>query len=89
MATKVDATSVLTESLLSSLKQGQELAISGFKTWYDVAGKAFPLPKMETIPFAEALPDPRELLRTTFSFVEDVIALEKELLSELATVVTA
>ena len=41
MPTKTeDATNAFTEAVVSSVKQGQELAFSGISAWADLTGKA-------------------------------------------------
>jgi hypothetical protein len=79
MPTKTsETTSALTDAVVSSVKQGQELAISGLNAWVDVAGKAFSIPKIDTLPFADVLPNAREVVEASFGFAEELLATQKE-----------
>ena len=69
--------------MLTTIKQSQDLALAGIKTFYDAANKAFPMPNLG------ALPNPRELAKTTFGVVEAVIGLQKEFVAELSSLVSA
>jgi hypothetical protein len=83
MPTKTaDATSVLTDAFVTTLKQSQELATASFNAWVDLAGKTFSMPSMpsfDAVPFAEVVPDPREVIEVSFGFAEELLATQKEL----------
>ena len=88
MPTKTaDATNAFTDAVVSSVKQGQELAFSGISAWADLAGKAFSLPKTDALPFADSLPNPRELVEATFGFYEELLATQKEFAIKVADAV--
>jgi hypothetical protein len=88
MPTKTtDATNALTEAVITSVKQGQDIAFSGISAWADLTGKAFSLPKTDAVPFANALPNPRELVEATFGFYEELLATQKEFAIKVADAV--
>ena len=62
------ATTALTDAIASGVKQGQELAFSGINAWVDFTSKAFTLPKADGLPFADSIPNPRELVEASFGF---------------------
>jgi hypothetical protein len=79
MPTKTaDATSAITDAFVTSVKQGQEIAFSGITAWVDLTTKAFSLPKVEGLPFADAIPNTREIVEAGFGFAEELLATQKE-----------
>jgi hypothetical protein len=82
-----EGTAAFTDAIVSSVKQGQELAFSGLNAWVDFAGKAFSLPKVDSLPFADAIPKPRELVEASFGFAEELLATQKEFALKLADAV--
>ena len=90
MPTKTaDATSAITDAFVTSVKQGQELAFSGITAWVDLTGKAFSLPKVEGLPFADAIPKPREIVEAGFGFAEELLATQKEFAMKLVESIAA
>jgi hypothetical protein len=79
MPTKsTDAASAFTDAIVSGVKQSQELAFSGITAWVDLTGKAFSVPKVDALPFADAIPNPREVVEAGFGFAEELLASQKE-----------
>jgi hypothetical protein len=90
MPTKTaDATSAITDAFVTSVKQGQELAFSGITAWVDLTSKAFSLPKAEGLPFADAIPNPREIVEAGFGFAEELLATQKEFAVKLVDSIAA
>jgi hypothetical protein len=88
MPTKTaDATSAFTDAIVSSVKQGQELAFSGISAWVDLTGKAFAFPKSDSLPFVSSLPNPRELVEAGFGLAEELLATQKEFAIKVADAV--
>jgi hypothetical protein len=88
MPTKTeDATSAFTEAIVSTVKQGQELAVSGINAWVDFTGKTFNLPKSDALPFASSIPNPREVVEASFGFAEELLATQKEFAIKLVDAV--
>jgi hypothetical protein len=73
-----DPTAVFTEAVIAGVKQGQELAFSGISLWIDFAGKAFTMPELEVLPFADQLPSAKALVETTFGFAEELLGTQKD-----------
>jgi hypothetical protein len=65
------------DAVVTSLKQGQELALSGLNAWTELAGKTFPLPSLETLPFAAAVAESRQLIDASFGFASELLAIQK------------
>ncbi|HEY7105989.1 MAG TPA: hypothetical protein VH986_06285 [Acidimicrobiia bacterium] len=88
MPTKTsDATTAITDAIVSGVKQSQELAFSGLNAWVDFTEKAFSVPKSDALPFAESLPNPREFVEAYFGFAEELLATEKEFAIKLVDTV--
>ena len=89
MPTKTtDATSAFTDAVVNGVKQGQELAFSGITAWVDLTGKAFSLPKVDALPFADSMPNPREIVEAGFGFAEELLATQKEFVIKFVDAVT-
>jgi hypothetical protein len=89
MATKTeDPTALVTDTVLASMKQGQELAFSGLSAWAELAGKAFALPSLETLPMMASVPSPKEFIEASFGFAEELLASQKELAIKLVDTMT-
>ena len=77
------------DALVASIKQGQEFALTGITAWTDLAGKAFTAaPAFEKLPFADVVPDAREFIDASFSFAEELLAVQKEFSIKLVDAVT-
>jgi predicted oxidoreductase len=94
MATKsaTDPTTLVTETFLAGMKQGQELAFSGLSAWADAAGKAFALPSMpsfDSLPGFDAIPSPKSFVEASFGFAEELLASQKEFTLKVVETVAA
>jgi hypothetical protein len=79
MATKTsDPTAVFTDAILAGVKQSQELAFSGISLWIDFAGKAFTLPELDSLPFVDQLPSPKDVVESSFGFAEELLGTQKD-----------
>jgi hypothetical protein len=79
MATKpTDPTAVFTDAVIAGVKQSQEVAFSGISLWMDVAGKAFAMPELDSMPFVDQLPSPKALMESSFGFAEDLLGTQRD-----------
>jgi hypothetical protein len=79
MPTKTpDATTAITDAIVTGVKQSQDLAFSGINAWVGFTEKAFSLPKTDALPFADTLPNAREFVEAGFGFAEELLATQKE-----------
>ena len=89
MATKTtDPTAVFTDAVIAGVKQGQEVAFSGISLWMDFAGKAFSLPELEAVPFADQLPNPKTVVESTFGFAEELLVTQKDFALKVVDAIT-
>ena len=88
-AKTTEATSALTDAIVSGVKQSQDLMLSGISAWVDFTGKAFNAPKVEGLPFMDSMPDAKEFVDASFSFVEELLKTQKEFAYKLVDAVPA
>jgi len=89
MATKTsDPTAVFTDAILAGVKQSQELAFSGISLWIDFAGKAFTLPELDSLPFVDQLPSPKDVVESSFGFAEELLGTQKDFAIKFVDAVT-
>jgi len=89
MATKTsDPTAVFTDAVLAGVKQSQELAFSGISLWIDFAGKAFTLPELDSLPFVDQLPSPKDVVESSFGFAEELLGTQKDFAIKVVDAVT-
>ena len=83
-----DPTTVFTDAVIAGVKQTQELAYSGITMWADFAGKAFTLPELDSLPFVDQLPSPKDVLESSFSFAEELLSTQKDFAIKVVDAVT-
>jgi len=89
MATKTtDPTTVFTDAVIAGVKQGQEVAFSGISLWIDIAGKAFTLPELDSLPFVDQLPSPKDVVESSFGFAEELLGTQKDFAIKVVDAVT-
>ena len=86
MPTTTAPAAAIQDAVVSSIKQGQELALTSISAWTDLAGKAFPLPAFDSLPslpFTTVMPEARELVDAGFGFVAELLAVQKDFSDKL------
>ena len=73
MSTYFELSKVAQEQILASIKQGQELALSGVELW---ASSIAPLAKGMQVPALET-PAPKDVVANSFGFAEQLLASQK------------
>jgi hypothetical protein len=74
MATPIELSKVTQEQILATIKQGQELALTGVELW---ASSLAPLVKAGGTPTTADLPTPEALVSNSFGFAEKLLASQK------------
>jgi len=83
-----DPTTAITDVFVTSIKQGQELAVAGVSAWVDFAGKAFTMPSLDSLPSGFPAVDPQEIIDVSFGLAEEVLATQKQLATKIIEAVT-
>ncbi len=74
------------EQVLSTLRKGQEVALDALRSWVETVQSVTPsLPAM-SIPFADRLPDPHEVVDSSYKFAEKILASQKKFATEVLEV---
>ena len=74
MATPLELSKAAQEQILATIKQGQELALTGVEVW---ASSMAPLVKAGRTPIATDLPTSEEVVSNSFGFAEKLLASQK------------
>ncbi len=64
------------EQTLKTVKQGQQVIVEAIRAWANAVEKA--IPETPTSPYADELPNQREIVKTSFSFAEQLLKSQKE-----------
>ena len=79
--TLTDYTQAAQEQTLKSLQQSQKTVVEAVRTWATAVEKT--LPETPALPFAEHLPSPAELVKTSFDFAEQLLKAQREFAESL------
>jgi hypothetical protein len=78
------------DQLLEGLREGQEALLENVRTWVQAAEKAAAaLPTVETPALSAELPEPKEVLASSFDFAEKLLANQRRFAEELIAAVPA
>jgi hypothetical protein len=80
-------TTTISDVLVASVKQSQDLAARGIDAWTELAAKVPSQPSFGSLPFTDLLPSPTQFVDSGFAIVDEVVAAQKELSSKLLRVV--
>jgi hypothetical protein len=72
-------TTTISEALVATIAQGQQLAARGIDAWSDLAAKAPSMPSLGSLPFTDQLPTPTQVVDSSFAVVDEVVAAQKAL----------
>jgi hypothetical protein len=90
MATKTSTPLLcgVTDAVLAGVKQTQELPFSGISLWIDFAGKAFTMPELDSLPFADQLSSAKAVVESSFGFAEELLGTQKDFAIKVVDAVT-
>jgi hypothetical protein len=69
------------EQTLKSVKQTQSAVVEAVRTWATAVEKT--LPETPALPFADKLPSPAEIVKTSFEFAEQLLKAQREFVESL------
>ena len=64
------------EQTLKSIRETQHAVVEAVRTWGDTVEKIVPAPS--SLPFAEQMPTPQEIVHTSFDFAEQLLKAQRE-----------
>ena len=72
------------EQTLKSIRQTQKTVIEAVRTWATAVEKTVPeTPAIPALPFANELPSPKEIVKTSFEFAEELLKMQREFAENL------
>jgi len=76
MSTVTELTQTAQEQTLAAVRQSQQFVVDAARTWAEAVEKA--IPAVPTMPLAEELPTPKQLIESSFSFAEQLLKAQRE-----------
>ena len=76
MSTVTEFTQTAQEQPLAAIRQSQQFVVDAVRTWAEAVEKA--VPAVPTVPFAEDLPTPQQLIESSFTFAEQLLKAQRE-----------
>jgi len=74
------------EQILSTIRKSQEMALDALKTWVEsVQSVTSKIPSVD-VPFADRLPNPADVVSSTYKFAEQVLNNQKKFADEVLEV---
>ena len=64
------------EQTLKSIRETQQAVVEAVRTWADAVEKT--VPAVPSLPYAEELPSPKEIVHTSFDFAEQLLKAQRE-----------
>jgi hypothetical protein len=74
MTTYLELSKTAQEQVLTTIKQGQEIALAGVELW---ASTVAPLVKGQHVPVVFETPAPKDVVANSFGFAEQLLASQK------------
>jgi hypothetical protein len=74
MSTYFELSKVAQDQILATIKQGQELALTGVELW---AKSVAPLAEGRQLPISLETPAPKDVVANSFGFAEQLLASQK------------
>ena len=85
--TPTDFAQTAQEQTLKSIRQTQQTVIEAVRTWATAVEKTGPeTPALPALPFANELPTPKEIVKTSFEFAEQLLKTQREFAESLVAV---
>jgi hypothetical protein len=90
MPTITDAVTAAQDQVLDAIEKIQEPAVDAVRTVFETVEGALPenRPTVPTLPFAEYVPDPKELVELTFAFAQKVLDNQHDFAKAILEAVT-
>jgi hypothetical protein len=69
------------EQTLNSIRQSQQAIVESVHAWAQAVEKA--VPEAPSLPFADELPTPQQIVQTSFDFTEQLLKAQREFAENL------
>jgi hypothetical protein len=76
--TTQDQVKAAQEQALKSIRETQHGVVEAVRTWAEAVEKMVPAVPAVSVPFAEEMPSPQEIVQTSFEFAEQLLKAQRE-----------
>lgn len=76
----------LQESFLSAIRNSQDITLQAIKVWADAADYFMPKMSYAHLPFARLLPNPHDVVGSSFDFAEQILASQRRFTDDVLKV---
>jgi hypothetical protein len=80
------STQDLQNQVLSTIRKGQEIALDALKTWVETIQSITPSIPSVSLPLADRLPKPHEVVSRGYEFAEQIISNQRKFADEVLEV---
>jgi hypothetical protein len=80
------STQDLQNQVLSTIRKGQEIALDALKTWVETVQSITPSIPSVSLPLADRLPKPHEVVSRGYEFAEQIISNQRKFADEVLEV---
>jgi len=76
------------EQTLKSIRQSQQTVVEAVRTWVTAVEKTVPeTPALPALPFIDELPSPKEIVKSSFEFAEQLLQSQREFAENLVAAI--
>jgi hypothetical protein len=79
--TVTDYAQTAQEQTLKTVRQGQQAIVEAVKAWANAVEKT--IPEAPVLPFADELPNPKEIVQTSFEFADQLLKLQQQFVESI------
>jgi hypothetical protein len=76
------------EQILTTIRKSQEIALDALKTWVETVQSITPSIPSVSLPLADRLPDPHEVVARGYDFAEQILSTQRKFADEVLQVTT-
>jgi len=80
------STQDLQNQVLSTIRKGQEIALDALKTWVETVQSITPSIPSVSLPLADRLPKPHEVVSRGYEFAEQILSNQRKFADEVLEV---
>ncbi len=74
------------EQILGTIRKSQEIALDALKTWVETVQSITPSVPSVSLPGADRLPDPHEVVSRGYDFAEQILSTQRKFADEVLEV---
>ena len=79
--TVTDYAQTAQEQTLKTISQSQQAIVEAVKAWANAVEKT--IPDVPTLPYADELPQPKEIVQTSFAFADQLLKLQQQFVESI------